>query len=69
MTMAIESDSVKFENMVTLELLRAVTNWNDLGLGNFSLHYIRNREKEDVDFLIANNNCPVILIETKQKVL
>jgi predicted AAA+ superfamily ATPase len=61
----IESSSAKFENMVALELRRGVTNWNDLGLGNYSLHYIRNRDKEEVDFLVANNNNPLILIETK----
>jgi hypothetical protein len=62
---SIESPAVKFENMVALELLRAISNWNDLGLGNFSLHYLRNREKEEVDFLLLNNNNPILLIETK----
>ena len=61
----IESEALKFENMVALELWRAVSNWNDLGLGEFSLHYIRNREKEEVDFLLANKNNPFLLIETK----
>ena len=61
----IESDAAKFENMVALELFRAVTNWNDRGLGQFSLQYIRNREKEEVDFLIADNRRPFILIEAK----
>ena len=61
----LESSAAKFENMVALELLRAVSNWNDLGLGNFSLHYVRNREKEEVDFLLANNHKPFLLIEVK----
>ena len=61
----IESQAAKFENMVALELLRAISNWNDLGLGNFSLHYLRNREKEEVDFLLSNNHKPFLLIETK----
>lgn len=51
--------------MVALELFCAVSNWNDIGLGNFSLHYVRNREKEEVDFLIADNNHPFLLIEAK----
>ncbi len=51
--------------MVALELLRAISNWNDLGLGNFSLHYLRNREKEEVDFLLSNNHNPFLLIEAK----
>lgn len=61
----ISSASAKFENMVALELLRAVSNWNDLGLGDFSLHYVRNKEKEEVDFLIANDRTPSLLVETK----
>jgi len=61
----IDSPAAKFENMVALELLRAVSNWNDLGLGNFSLHYLRNRDKEEVDFLISDNHNPLLLIETK----
>ena len=62
---SIDSPAAKFENMVALELFRAVSNWNDLGLGNFSLHYLRNREKEEVDFLLLNNHKPILLIETK----
>ena len=61
----IDSPAAKFENMVALELFRAVSNWNDLGLGNFSLHYLRNRDREEVDFLISNNHNPLLLIETK----
>lgn len=61
----IDSKAVRFENMAAIELYRAVSNWNDLGLGQFSLHYIRNREKQEVDFLIANRYKPFILIETK----
>lgn len=61
----VESPAAKFENMVALELFRAVSNWNDLGLGNFSLHYLRNREKEEVDFLLSNNHKPFLLIEAK----
>ena len=54
-----------FENMVALELFRAINNWNDYGFGRFSLHFIRNKEKEEVDFLIADNKNPVLLVEAK----
>jgi len=49
----IEDESRRFENMVATELCRAVTQWNDLGFGKFSLHFIKNKEKQEVDFLIA----------------
>ena len=61
----IEEPAPRFENMVAIELWRAVTNWNDLGYGNFSLHFIRNKEHQEVDFLIANGRKPVALIEAK----
>jgi predicted AAA+ superfamily ATPase len=57
--------SARFENMVALELYRAVTAWNDMGHGNFSLHFIKNKEQQEVDFLIANDNEPFVLIEAK----
>ena len=61
----IENEPQKYENMVALELWRAIANWNDSGLGTFSLHYVRNREKEEVDFLVVRNNKPFLLIEAK----
>ena len=51
--------------LIIFDELHKYSNWNDLGLGNLALHYIRNREKEEVDFLISNNHNPLILIETK----
>lgn len=64
-TAAIEKPASRFENMVAVELLRAVSNWNDLGQGRFELNYLRNKEKEEVDFLLSNNGVPLLMIETK----
>ena len=61
----IEDPAARFENMVAMELWRAVRNWNDLGYGLFSLHFIRNKEQQEVDFLIANGRKPFVLIEAK----
>ncbi len=54
----------RFENMVALELWRAVTSWNDLGLGEFGLHFIKNKEKQEVDFLLSRDYEPFLLVET-----
>jgi len=64
-TPRIEDPAARFENMVAMELWRAVTNWNDLGYGYFSLHFIKNKEHQEVDFLIANERKPVVLVEAK----
>jgi len=55
----------RFENMVALELWRAVSLWSDMGLGTFSLHFLRNKEKQEVDFMLARDNEPLLLIEAK----
>ena len=57
--------AARFENQVALELWRAVSCWNAMGAGDFSLHFIRNKEHQEVDFLVANNREPVLLAEAK----
>lgn len=57
--------AAKFENMVALELFRAISNWNDMGWGDFGLHYIRTKEGREVDFLISENRKPMFIVETK----
>ena len=54
--------AARFENMVALELWRGITSWNALGAGDFSLHFIKNKEQQEVDFLIANEREPFLLV-------
>jgi hypothetical protein len=51
--------------MVALHLYQAVTLWNERGLGQFGLHFVRDRQKNEVDFLIRKGERPLLLIETK----
>lgn len=62
----IEDASARFENMVAFELFRAVSNWNDMGWGNFGLHFIRTKEGREVDFLVSENRKPLFLVEAKR---
>ncbi len=55
----------RFENMVAVELNRAVTVWNDFGIGDYDLRYIRNKEKEEVDFIVTDDGNPLFMIEAK----
>ena len=48
-----------------LELLRFVTHVNETGAGQLALHYLRNKEKQEVDFVLCSRNQPVLLIEAK----
>ena len=61
----IRNAAARFENMVALELYRAVSSWNDMGLGDFALHFVKNKEQQEVDFLIADGNRPLLLVEAK----
>ena len=61
----IKDPAARFENMVALELYRAVTTWNDMGWGRFTLNFIKNKEQQEVDFLIADDNEPLLLVEAK----
>jgi len=51
--------------MVAIELNRLIFYWNELGAGRFSLHYIQDKDKMEVDFLVAEKNQPLLLIEAK----
>ncbi|UCH95136.1 MAG: ATP-binding protein [Candidatus Aminicenantes bacterium] len=61
----IPDKGIRFENMVAIELKRLIFYWNELGAGRFSLHYIRNKDKLEVDFLVTEKNEPLLLIEAK----
>ncbi|MBU4484482.1 ATP-binding protein [bacterium] len=63
----IVDEGFRFENMVAVHLLKYVNYINDTGLGNLSLHYIRDKEKREVDFLICKDRKPEVLIECKLK--
>ena len=63
----VEDEGGRFENLIALELFRAVTSWTDAGLGNFNLHYVRTKENREVDFLVSKDHQPVLLVEAKLK--
>jgi predicted AAA+ superfamily ATPase len=51
--------------MVASHLLKAVQAWTDLGYGEYGLWYWRNKEREEVDFIITNRRKPIALFECK----
>ena len=55
----------RFENLVASALLKAVHLWTDLGLGDFGLHFLRDKEKREVDFLVSRGGEPWMLVEAK----
>jgi len=61
----IQDPAAKFENMVALDLLRAVHGWREQGDGGWDLQFIRDRNRREVDFLLVKDHKPFLLIETK----
>ena len=62
---AVPEPAARFENMVAVHLLKAVTAWTEAGAGEFSLHFVRDREKNEVDFLLVRDKEPLVLVEAK----
>jgi len=62
----INDEGARVENFVASHLIKAVDCWNDTGVGSFKLHYVRDKEKREVDFLIVKNRKPWMLIEVKK---
>jgi len=63
---SIKDPGDKAETFVACHLLKAVEGWNDMGLGKFELGYLRDKEKHEVDFLVARDGKPWFLVEVKQ---
>ena len=55
----------RHENFIAVHLLKATQWWTDIGLGNYQLHFIRDKDKREVDFLVTRNNRPWLLVEVK----
>ena len=53
------------ENLVACALLKATQFWTEIGQGSFALHFIRDKEKREVDFLVVRDGSPWILVEVK----
>ncbi|MDP6480078.1 MAG: ATP-binding protein [Phycisphaerales bacterium] len=54
------------ETLVACHLLKAVDGWNDLGLGDFHLGYLRDRSRREVDFVVARDGQPWFIAEVKR---
>lgn len=61
----VEESGLRFENLTASHLLKACHYWTDTGEGNFELFYLRNKEQQEVDFLIVKNQKPWLAIEAK----
>ncbi|OGT32052.1 MAG: hypothetical protein A3E87_10935 [Gammaproteobacteria bacterium RIFCSPHIGHO2_12_FULL_35_23] len=61
----IEDKGQRVENFIAGHLLKAVQYWTDVGFGEFELYFLRNKDKQEVDFLLVKNNKPWLMVEAK----
>jgi predicted AAA+ superfamily ATPase len=61
----VEDPGARFENLVASHLLKAVELWTDTGRGEYALHFLRDKEKREVDFAVVRNGKPWFLVEAK----
>ena len=61
----IKDDGARFENFVASHLWKAVSLWRNLGMGDFELWFIKDRNRREVDFCITKEMKPWLLIEAK----
>ena len=62
---SIKDEGERAETFVACHLLKAVDGWTDMGLGAFELGYLRDKEKREVDFVVARDGKPWFLVEVK----
>ncbi len=62
---AIDAEGPRFENMIAVHLAKLVAFYNDTGQADLALHYLRNKEKREVDFLVTNRKKPLFTVEAK----
>jgi predicted AAA+ superfamily ATPase len=57
--------AARLENLVALHLRKACDYWTDTAQGVFELHYVRDKEGHEVDFLVLRDRKPWMLVECK----
>jgi uncharacterized protein len=62
---AIPERGLQLENLTALHLQKACHFWSDSAQGEYKLHYLRNKEKMEVDFCLLENNEVKMLLECK----
>jgi predicted AAA+ superfamily ATPase len=59
------AQGARLENITALHLLKACHYWTDTACGEFELHFVRDKSKREVDFLVTRNRLPWMLVECK----
>ncbi len=61
----VQDGGAKAENIVASALLKSVNWWTESGLGTYSLHFLRDTQKREIDFVVVRDGDPWFLVEVK----
>ncbi len=62
----ITNEGSRCENFIAMHLLKSCQFWTDRGYGMFSLHFLRDKEKKEVNFIVCKDEEPWFLVEVKK---
>lgn len=62
---SVKNEGIRFENFAAVELKARLDLWNDSGADKYDLHFIRQRDGKETDFLVTKNLKPFFLVECK----
>lgn len=62
---SLKNEGFRFENFVASHLFKAAQQWQDMGYADLDLHFIRDRDSREVDFLMVKDRKPWFLVECK----
>ncbi len=61
----VQDEGARAENLVASALLKFCHYWTDSGEGDFALHYLRDKEGREVDFLVSRDGEAWFMVEVK----
>lgn len=61
----VQNEGARLENLVANHLLKSCHAWTDCAFGEYELHYLRDKQKREVDFMVTENGKPYLLVEVK----
>jgi len=61
----ISARGAKIENIVACHLRKATQFWTDIGLAEYNLYYLRDKDQREVDFLVTCNDEPWLMVEVR----
>ena len=61
----VDDPGARAENLVACALLKAVCKWTETGQGDYGLHFLRDKQKREVDFVVTRDRQPWFLVEVK----